>query len=27
MSASTAAGYTVSKYLAGSDGWNPVFPA
>jgi pectinesterase len=24
MSASTAAGYTSQKYLAGSDGWNPV---
>ncbi|MEU4158326.1 pectinesterase family protein [Actinoplanes sp. NPDC026670] len=24
MSASTAAGYTAQKYLAGSDGWNPV---
>ncbi|MDI6097017.1 pectinesterase family protein [Actinoplanes sp. NEAU-A12] len=24
MSASTAAGYTSAKYLAGSDGWNPV---
>jgi pectinesterase len=26
MSASTAAGYTSQKYLAGSDGWNPVQP-
>jgi pectinesterase len=26
MSASTAAGYTAQKYLAGSDGWNPVQP-
>ena len=25
MSDSTAANHTVSKYLAGSDGWNPVF--
>lgn len=24
MSAATAAGYTAAKYLAGSDGWNPV---
>ena len=24
MSAATAAGYTAQKYLAGSDGWNPV---
>jgi pectinesterase len=24
MSASTAAGYTAQRYLAGSDGWNPV---
>jgi pectinesterase len=27
MSASTAANYTVPKYLAGSDGWNPIFPS
>jgi pectinesterase len=26
MSASTAANYTSTKYLAGSDGWNPVVP-
>ena len=26
MSASTAANYTSTKYLAGSDGWNPVIP-
>jgi pectinesterase len=26
MSATTAAGYTAQKYLAGSDGWNPVQP-
>jgi pectinesterase len=26
MSATTAAGYTSQKYLAGSDGWNPVQP-
>ncbi|GAA0531595.1 pectinesterase family protein [Paractinoplanes ferrugineus] len=26
MSASTAAGYTSQKYLAGADGWNPVQP-
>lgn len=26
MSASTAGGYTAQKYLAGSDGWNPVQP-
>jgi len=25
MSDATAANYTVAKYLAGSDGWNPVF--
>ena len=24
MSAGTAANYTAQKYLAGSDGWNPV---
>jgi pectinesterase len=26
MSASTSAGYTAQRYLAGSDGWNPVQP-
>lgn len=26
MSAATAAGYTAQKYLAGSDGWDPVQP-